>query len=384
MNEAIRQTGSFRNVLRASSLSLLRFSSSLVGIGSVSAAVYSVGRRFQELGKLADVSDMLNIDTKALIGFQLGAEEAGVSAEELQTSIRRLLKTIGDAAAKGEGLVGLDARTLLGLPTEEIVLRIADAISRIPTVAQRASAAAKLFGREGSKLTPLFLGGRKELEGFIKQAEALGITFSRFDVGKVDAAGDAFHRLAEAVRGVAGAIAIELAPTVDALSKMLTKGLVEQVGVLTRRLEVTDKTSTDIDIPGPFAPSGPTPTLGATSPTMHAINALYERFRRDKFVGPPSELAPKAESEFERSVREGIERNRARMQGLIGDTDEGAIRARIGGGLRTAKELGIVEGAQRGPAGGAAGKMAEKQTTLLERIAVTLGRIEKKNVGMAA
>jgi len=88
--------------------------------------------------------------------------------------------------------------------------------------------------------------------------------------------------------------------------------------------------------------------------------------------------------------------NAAKLRAKIGsgtgfDVDDlldGSKRARdhdrIGGGLRTAKELGIVDAAQRGQAGGTVGKMAERQTGLLQTIAVTLGRIEKRNTGLAA
>lgn len=74
------------------------------------------------------------------------------------------------------------------------------------------------------------------------------------------------------------------------------------------------------------------------------------------------------------------EMEKRRLDAMKGPED----RALLGGGLRTAKELGIVEGAQRGPAGGGAGKIQERQVTLLQTIAVTLGRIEKRNMGMAA
>ena len=59
-------------------------------------------------------------------------------------------------------------------------------------------------------------------------------------------------------------------------------------------------------------------------------------------------------------------------------------KERFGGGMRVFDPTDIALSSQRGRAGGAVSRVADKQIPLLEKIALTLGRIEKRNAGMAA
>jgi hypothetical protein len=315
---------------------MTKFGAAIVGVGSVSSALYTVIRQFKELGDLADISDMLNIDTKALIGFRLGAEEAGVSAEELQLAIGKLLKTVGNAAQGGKSILGLDARTLAGLPTAEMLLRVADAISRIGTAAARADAISDIFGKGGVRLSAFLGGGRSELEKYVKTIEDLGAAFDRFQVGKIDKANESVGRLGKAFNGLVGTIAEVVSPAIDTMAGMA----IQRLSRLKKAVEWFRGSGianpTDADRVGrPELLGNPNWFWSQTNADKH----------RQKLMGPPAPMSGGIESAFDREVREDIERKQKRLWG-VGDEEGGGIgsgmRSRLGGGLRLLKELGIV------------------------------------------
>jgi len=187
-----------------------------------------IGGQMEAIDQVAKLSDRLGITTEALVGLQHGADLAGVSAEQLTGGLEKMLNAIGTAADEGGATakafeeMGLSARTLSGMDSGEAFTQIAESLKNITNPAERARLAMDVFGKSGQALLPLMMSGADGLKAAQQEAERLGLTFSRVDAAKVEAANDALTRMSAVFTGVGRTLAIELAPFIDALAVKFT------------------------------------------------------------------------------------------------------------------------------------------------------------------
>ena len=105
---------------------------------------------------------------------------------------------------------------LARLPVDQQFAAIADALGTVEDTTSRTTLAYQIFGRQGTALVNTLALGSAGLADAAAEADALGLSFSRVDAAKIEAANDASTRAAAAVRGITTSLAIELAPVVEA------------------------------------------------------------------------------------------------------------------------------------------------------------------------
>lgn len=167
------------------------------GFASAGAATAAVAKQFDEVDRIAKQADRLGVLTEKLIGLEHAGLLAGMSAEETGKALEFMLK-------KGKNVSDLDA--------------IADRMAAIQDPAEKMQFALQNFGKSGAGMINVLSGGAAGLEAMQQDAEKLGLTLSRQDASKVEAAGDAFTRLKELISGVARRIAVELSPFITWLA----------------------------------------------------------------------------------------------------------------------------------------------------------------------
>lgn len=173
----------------------------------------------QSLDSLNDLSARTGIGVEALQGYSLAAKMAGVDVAEFGAAIQRLGVNIGKADPGGafekslQG-IGLTLAQLRGLNPEAQFAAIGEAISRLPTAADRAAAAVEIFGRQGAALAPLFREGAASIDELRERAERLGVIVSETQVNNVAAMNDAFDLVRATVEGIIGQVIGNLAPAV--------------------------------------------------------------------------------------------------------------------------------------------------------------------------
>lgn len=193
-----------------------------IGVGAL------VEGQMEAIDSTAKLSDRLGIATEQLTGLQHAANLSGVSSEQLSTGLGFLLKNMADAANGGKETsaafksLGLDAKDLIGLPTDVAFGKISDALNAIDNPAQKAGAAVKIFGKAGQELLPLLAEGSKGLAEMSDDAVKLGISFNRVDAAKVEEANDAITRLKDVFIGIADQIGIAIAPGVTYVANAFT------------------------------------------------------------------------------------------------------------------------------------------------------------------
>ncbi len=191
-------------------------------VGMVSGALKTIEQT-------AKLSRQIGITTQDLGGLRFAAQQTGGDFELLDKALLRMSRRVALAADEtGAGkrrldALGVSAKSLVGLDAGEQFRRLADDISKLPTVAERGAAAFELFGMTGQRLLPLLAQGRAGIDAFVKEAEKLGVTVSPVDAAKAELAIDAMGRLQSMFSGIQKTVAIELAPFITALTDKITE-----------------------------------------------------------------------------------------------------------------------------------------------------------------
>lgn len=219
-NRGIRAAGSAvstfaRTAARGGALAAGALAS--VGVAVSGAAMVQGIRNVYELAdSLGDVKAQSGIAVSDLFKLKINAEDAGVSFEEMVSSISRMQNQIGKGSKVFEQF-GIKASQLKTLRPHEQFLLIGKSIAAIEDPAERATAAIEVFGKTGAKLLALFSdegfgGSSAQITALANFLERNAETFGRVS-DKLGKAGLSFVAFA-------GGIAEKAAP---ALEKMLDK-----------------------------------------------------------------------------------------------------------------------------------------------------------------
>lgn len=169
-------------------------------------------------GAVDDLSKRTGISTQTLQGYGLAASQSGVSTELMGKSLQKLTLMQGKAAngdknaQKSFAAIGLSMQDLAGLSPEQTFEAVADAISKLPTVAQQSAAAVALFGKSGADLLPIFQEGTGYLARMRKEAEELGIVLSKEQMSGLAGLDDMIQKVGMAFGGLAQRIVADLVP----------------------------------------------------------------------------------------------------------------------------------------------------------------------------
>lgn len=171
-----------------------------------------------------DLANRLGMTYAELAGLSYAGSLVGVSTEQIGAAFTRAQVAIANAAAgsatatKAFERIGLSVEQLQGMSAQQQFEAIAQAISQLPTEAERAAAAVQLFGRAGAQLLPLFNQGAVGIQAATAEAERFGLTLNTAQANNVDAMGDAFDRAKAAITGVINQVVAYLAPAVQSVT----------------------------------------------------------------------------------------------------------------------------------------------------------------------
>jgi hypothetical protein len=145
---------------------------SLAKLGGIAAGALSVGAITgwlrgvnTSIERLNDLSDQLGASVQGLQSLQLAAQMSGGSAEAMATGLSKLQVSLGDALQGGKLTstafqeLGLSARELAKLPTDQAMQRVAVALTDVENANVRAKLGTDLLGK-----------GFKENAGFFADA----------------------------------------------------------------------------------------------------------------------------------------------------------------------------------------------------------------------
>ena len=193
------------------------------------------GNVSSSLDSLNDLSARTGIGVEALQGYALAAKMAGVDTAAFGVAVQKLSVNIGKAAP-GDALdkslrsINLSVAELRALSPEQQFAAIGEAISVLPTAADRAAAAVTIFGKQGAALAPLFREGAASIEELKARAERLGIIVSETQINNVADMNDAFDLVRATIEGIIGQVIGNLAPAVTEVTNQFLKFVEEWSG----------------------------------------------------------------------------------------------------------------------------------------------------------
>jgi hypothetical protein len=205
-------------------------------LGSVASTAMSYARSLINVGQAqaeaidstSKLSARLGMTYGELAGLAHAGDLAGVSMATIGTAATKadvafVKAAQGSATAQaGFAAIGLSLADLQGMTSAERFSAIADAIAGLPTEAERAAAAVKLFGRAGAELLPLFAGGAGSIREATEEAQRFGMALTNAQGQDVEAMNDSFSKVSAAISGIVKQVTAYLAPSITAIATTFT------------------------------------------------------------------------------------------------------------------------------------------------------------------
>ena len=191
------------------------------------AAVAAVIKVVKELGELtlqvaSDMDEYLTesqitgITTEWLQAMDYAAPLIDTDAETIKGAMVKITKAMGDSSDKFDelGVSITDADGNLR-SAQDVFWDVVDSLGEIENATERDIAAQDLLGKSYGDLTPLVNSGRDAMDGFYKEAEAVGYILSKDQVEALGAVDDAYQRLQMTIEGVKRQVAADFAPAAE-------------------------------------------------------------------------------------------------------------------------------------------------------------------------
>lgn len=191
-------------------------------IEGIRAGIGLLQESAERIDNLANTSAQLGESVPNIQSFRYAlAQMANIEPEAADQALVRMTRTLGQArsgskeAAEAFANLGLDINQLAAMSPTQQFQAIADAIAGIEDPTQRAAAAVKLFGKEGTSLLPIFNEGAGAVAGMMAEAEALGLTLSQADAEAIAAMNDEMDKLAAQFQIIIDKILVAMMPAIS-------------------------------------------------------------------------------------------------------------------------------------------------------------------------
>lgn len=157
-------------------------------IGGITEAVTGA---FELGSAMSEAAAKMGVTVEGLQRLRVAAQETGVSNEQLDSSMAKLNKSLGElqlgtkSAVDSFALIGLSADDLKGKAPDQALRLIADALNKIPDPQQRIAIGSQLMGKSFAQLVPLINGGSAALDEYAEKSKRNG-EISAADAQKLD------------------------------------------------------------------------------------------------------------------------------------------------------------------------------------------------------
>lgn len=181
---------------------------------------------FQFAGAGAAIDDMsqrTGASAEALSQLAYAAGQSGTDIGTVEKSIRKLGKTVTEAADGSQGAaealsaIGLSVAELSTMTPEQQLQAVADGLSKISDPGEKAARAMDILGKSGADMLPLMNGGAEGIRELMNEADALGLTLSGDQAASAAAFDDMWDKLKNTFGAVSMQIGAALAPAITDL-----------------------------------------------------------------------------------------------------------------------------------------------------------------------
>ena len=196
LDKVKKELGGVSSAVRSVNDTLKSAGKLVAGTFSVGAIAGFIGRVNSAADSLNDLSGKLNASAANLSVIQLAAQQSGGSVEGVTTAFGAMTAKIGEAVSGNKQAIaafdklGLSAKQLAGMRTDEAFQRIAEATSKVGNQYERASAAQDIFGKGARDIQGLLNEGTSAIDGARAALEAHGAALSDLDIARIGVMND--------------------------------------------------------------------------------------------------------------------------------------------------------------------------------------------------
>ena len=196
------------------------------------AVAYFVKSAIDSADAAGKVSQAAGLTTESFTALQYAAGLAGVENDALAVSLNKLNKNISenDKAFKE---IGISVTTTSGqLKTADAVLsELADKFAAMPDGPRKSQLAIDLLGKSGAALIPLLNAGSAGIKQLTDEAARMGVVIDTQTAKSAEEFNDNLTRLHKTAQGLALAVAKDLLPGLENLSRRMVENI-QQAGFL--------------------------------------------------------------------------------------------------------------------------------------------------------
>ena len=176
-------TSALQQSLRRATSQVTAFAAGLTGLVSVGAALSGIKESLDLGGQLTDLANKTGIGAGALYELSLAGRGAGLSIDDIASSVNKLQKGLGKSESDSVlRSLGLDPKSLASARPEVAFQKIGQAIAALQNPTAQVQASMALFGKSGASMLQLFNDPSfKNGIGSSQAAEILGKNAAIFD-----------------------------------------------------------------------------------------------------------------------------------------------------------------------------------------------------------
>ena len=198
-----------------------------LAVAGAAAAFIALGKKsFDALDAIGKTADRTGIAAEKLQALRLGAVESGGSVEDLNKSMEKFAKNIGDVVVKGTGeatyaldRMGIQLNDNSGLlkSTDTLLEEVVGGIGKLGSESERTSVLMALFGKPGLKLNQVLGKGAEGMALWTKKAKEMGIIIDSKAIKAVENFNDRFTELKFMADGLVNQTFAALAPGLETM-----------------------------------------------------------------------------------------------------------------------------------------------------------------------
>ncbi len=214
-------------------------------LGAISVrAVVSFGQNIARAAdQINDLSTRLGASASGLQTLQVAAQQAGGSAGGMEQALAKLQVTIGEGlqgnkqAAEAFQQLGLSARELAGLKTDEAMRRVAVSLSEVGNEYQRAQIGQDIFGKGFKENAGFFADAAESIDAVSRALADAGATIDDLDIAKIGVMNDELALQGQIVQNLAIGFVADLSPAVMVASESM-QSIVQSISGATKSGEI--------------------------------------------------------------------------------------------------------------------------------------------------
>lgn len=222
-----------------------------IGAGLAAAGVIaarSIKNAIDNADELSKAAQRVGASSEAFSRLAYAGDLADVAISDLQSSMGRLIKAMGDAQsptstqARIFGALGISVTDATGKMRDatDVMADFADAFQEQKGSPEVIAAGMEIFGRSFQNLIPLLKDGSAGLREAGEEADALGVTLSTETGRRAEAFNDNLTRLSKAASGLSLQVAGELLPDLESLTNQFVALVTEGDGVSGLAEDISD------------------------------------------------------------------------------------------------------------------------------------------------